>query len=369
MRPLWWILIAVAVIVLGGGGYWYHVHSTRYPSTDDAYVKANVVRVAPQVSGRVISVPVSDQQFVHKGQLLFKIDPRSFQLAVNQAQASLALTRQSVASLQAAVQAAQAEIANRQAQLANDRLHAQRMRRLYARHSVSKAQVDDANAQLKSARAALSLARAKLQQARMQLGTVGQRNERVKEAQAKLGQAKLDLSHTVVRAPCNGRLSNVSLQSGNMVEAGQSQFALVCNDRFWVYANFKETDLDRIRPGQKAEVKVDMYPGHTFRGVVQNIGAASGAAFSLLPPENATGNWVKVTQRVPVRILITDPSPKYPLRVQTSTEVTVDTGSGSTPAGRSFASLPDAATYGSSALQSNGPGAPAGASGGGSASP
>lgn len=357
MRPLWWILIGVAVVVLGGGGYWYHVHSVRYPSTDDAYVKANVVQVAPQVSGRVVSVPISDQQFVHKGELLFKIDQRSFKLNVEQAAANLALTHQSVNAMQAGVQAARAQLSSDQAQLANARLHDQRMHRLYTQHSVSKSQVDDADARLKSARAAVSLARAKREQAKQQLGTVGQRNERLRKAEAKLKQADLDLSHTVITAPCNGRVSNVSLQAGNMVQAGNPQFALVCNDKFWVYANFKETDLDRVRPGQKATISVDMYPGHTFHGVVQNIGAASGAAFSLLPPENATGNWVKVTQRVPVRILITDPNPRYPLRVQTSTEVTIHTGAGSTPKGHSFASLPDAPSYGSGVLNNPVPGA------------
>lgn len=335
-RVIIWSAVAVVVVALGIGGYFYYEHSIRYPSTDDAYVKANVVHVAAQVSGRTISVPVSDQQFVHKGQLLFKLDSQPFKVTLAQAQAQLALARQTVAADQAAVQAAQANVASAQATLHNAKLHYQRMRSLRSHSSVSQSALDDAQASLDTAKAKLGLEQAKLHQAKMQLGKTGNQNARVREAQAAVKKARLNLGYATIDAPCTGQLSNVSLQSGDMVQAGQQLFALVCTDKFWVYANFKETDLNRIRPGQKASISVDMYPGRTFHGVVQSINPASGAAFSLLPPENATGNWVKVTQRVPVRILVTNPSPHYPLRVQTSTNVTIDTGPNSQPVGSHY---------------------------------
>jgi len=347
-RVIIWSVVALVVVVLAVGGYFYYERSIRYPSTDDAYVKANVVHVAAQVSGRAIRVPVDDQQFVHQGQLLFKIDPQPFQVALAQAQAQLALARQTVAADRAAVQAAQANVQSAQATLHNARLHYHRMKSLRAHNSVSQSALDDARASLQTAKAKLGLSQAKLHQAKMQLGKPGNKNARVQQAQAAVRKARLNLGYTTVDAPCAGQLSNVSLQTGDMVPSGQQLFALVCSNKFWVYANFKETDLSRIRPGQKASISVDMYPGRTFHGVVQSINPASGTAFSLLPPENATGNWVKVTQRVPVRILVTDTNPHYPLRVQTSTEVTIDTGPGSTPAGNGYLTLKHRAGHGTS---------------------
>ncbi len=334
-----WSVVVIVAVALAVGGYFYYRHSERYPSTDDAYVKANVVHVAAQVSGRTSQVPVDDQQMVKKGQLLFKIDPRPFRIALAQAQAQLALARQTVSADQAAVSAAKANVESAQATLHNAVLHYRRMRSLRSHNSVSQSALDNARAALDTARAKVGLAKARLHEARMQLGQSGNGNARVQKAEAAVHQAKLNLSYTTVTAPCSGQLSNVTLQNGDMIQAGHQLFALVCSNRFWVYANFKETDLGRIRPGQKATIKVDMYPNHTFHGVVQSINPASGAAFSLLPPENATGNWVKVTQRVPVRVLVTNASPNYPLRVQTSTDVTIDTGPLGQSVGHNYASL------------------------------
>ena len=138
-------------------------------------------------------------------------------------------------------------------------------------------------------------------------------------------KAQWDLDHTEIHAPCSGYIAELGLQPGDSVQAGQPGFALICTDRYWVDANFKETELERIRVGQPVRVSVDMYPDHPFHGVVQSISGATGVAFSLLPPENATGNWVKVTQRVPVRVRITDSTAELPLRVGTSATVTIDT--------------------------------------------
>lgn len=328
-----WILITIAGIALMVAGYFYYQYKVRYPSTDDAYLKANVVKVTPQVSGQIDSLPVDDQQRVHKGQLLFSIDKRPFLYQAEGAQAALSLARQQVAADQAAVDAAKADVSDKQALLVNARRQYSRTRKLTQRHLRSQSDLDDAEAKLKGARAALQLARAKLKQAQKTLGSSGERNQRVKKAQATLKAARFKLAHTQVKAPCNGHIAGLTLQQGDMVNAGSSQFALVCSDRFWVYANFKETDITRIRPGQEADISVDMYPNHPFHGIVESINPASGAAFSLLPPENATGNWVKVAQRVPVRILVVDADPDYPLRVQTSAEVTLDTGAGHPPEG------------------------------------
>lgn len=333
-RLLKWGLVAMLALVVVIGGYWYYQHSIQYPSTDDAYIKADVVRVAPQVTGHVIAVPVSDQQYVKQGELLFQLDPKPFAYRVAQAKANLAQVKKTVAAQQAAVKAAAANVRDRQAKLQNARLHYRRTKDLAARHVAAQSELDDARASLDSARADLALAQAKLHQAKVQLGTTGKENSLIQQARSALDQDKLDLAYTHIHAPCSGQLSGVRLQPGDTVHAGEQQFALVCQKYFWVYANFKETDLTRIRPGQVASIYVDMYPNHTFRGVVENVNPASGSAFSLLPPENATGNWVKVTQRVPVRILFVNDSRNYPLRVQTSTEVTINTGPGSKPLGR-----------------------------------
>jgi len=329
-----WGTVVAAALAVAAGGYWYYRHGQYYPSTNDAYVKANVVKVTPQVSGRVAQIPVGDQARVHEGQLLFRIDPAPFRDRVRGARAQLALARQQVLADDAAVTAARAAVEDRNARLDNAQTQYRRAKTLAKRNAGSAARLDNARATMESAKAALRLARAKLHQAKVKLGKRGDKNEQVRQARAKLDQARLDLKHTRVTAPCTGQVSGVGLNAGDVVGAGHSQFALVCNSRYWVYANFKETDLPRIRPGQTAAITVDMYPGKTFHGIVENVNPASGAAFSLLPPENATGNWVKVTQRVPVRILVVDGRADYPLRVQTSTEVTIDTGTKAKPLGR-----------------------------------
>lgn len=334
IRTLKWSLVSGAALAVATGGYIYYRYNEYYPSTNDAYLQANVVKVTPMVSGRVITLPVNDQQQVKQGQQLFQIDPRRFQYQVQQAEAQLSLARQQVAADQAAVAAARAAIEDRQARLENARRQYQRTQKLVAQKVKPQSELDNARATLDSAKAALKLARAQLQQAEQQLGSSGQQNERIRSAQAQLDTARLDLSYTRQTAPCDGRLASLELQKGDRVSAGAAQFSLVCDDRFWVYANFKETDLTRIRPGQVATIDIDMYPNHPFHGIVESVNPASGTAFSLLPPENATGNWVKVTQRVPVRILVVDDSPAYPLRVQTSTEVRIDTGSARTPLGK-----------------------------------
>lgn len=334
-RSLRWGLVGTAAVAVSLSAYLYYRHTVRYPSTDDAYIAANVVTVGAQVTGRVIKVPVSNQQLVHRNQLLFELDPRPFHYRLQGARAQLAMARQTVTAEEAAVDAARAKVQDRQAQLDNARIHYRRIKRLAAKRLQSQSALDDARTAVDSARADLALAQAQLSQAKKTLGTPGQQNQRIRLARAQLKNVRLDLEHTKVYASCSGQLSGLKLQPGDTVTANDRQFALVCNNRYWVEANYKETDLTRIRPGQVATVSVDMYPDHTFHGIVESVNPASGTAFSLLPPENATGNWVKVTQRVPVRILMVNANPDYPLRVQTSAEVSIDTGGHSRPKGLS----------------------------------
>lgn len=320
-----WFVSGVVILAVAVGGYLYWRHGKLYPSTEDAYVEANVVRVAAQVTGPVTHVHVHDQQHVASGDSLFDIDRRPFELTVAQAQARLQMARQGMGSDMAAVRAAEAEVESHKVLLDKAQKNARRTADLRAQNFVSAQAHDDAVAAVDAAAAQLNVAQARLHQARVSLGSAGDQNQRIREAEAALKQAELDLAHTRVTAACEGQIAELSLQPGSTARAGNPLFALVCTDKFWVDANFKETQLERIRPGQPVELALDMYPGRRFEGRVETISRASGVAFSLLPPQNATGNWVKVTQRVPVRIAVLSPDPNYPLRVGTSAKVTVDT--------------------------------------------
>jgi membrane fusion protein, multidrug efflux system len=320
-----WVLFAVLSLAVAGGGYLYWRHGKLYPSTDDAYVAANVVRVASQVSGPITHVYVQDQEHLREGQVLFEIDRRPFELAMAQAQARLQIAKQGMGSDAAAVRAAEAEVQNQEVQLEKARTNARRIADLRRQGFVSAQAHDDAEAAVNAAAAQLAVAKARLHQARVNLGKTGDQNERIREAEAALKQAELDLAHTKVAATCDGQIAELSLRPGSTARAGNPLFALVCTDKFWIDANFKETQLERIKPGQPVDIQLDMYPGQHFKGRVETISRASGVAFSLLPPQNATGNWVKVTQRVPVRIAVASVDPAYPMRVGTSATVTVDT--------------------------------------------
>ncbi len=269
------LLCAVALVV-GIIGFW--AYGQFYVSTDDAYINANVVQIAPRISGQITRLYVINNQYVKQGQPLFEIDSTPFKIAVDEAKAQLAID---------------------QARLDNAQATATRMAALVKKHAVSSQQGDDAQAGLQSAFAATQLSK------------------------ANLDKAELNLQYTTVIAPTSGWVTNVVLREGNLAEANQPLFALISDQEFWVDANFKETDLNTIHSGQKVDIKIDMYPGHSFIGVVQSISGGSGNVFSLLPPQNATGNWVKVTQRVPVRVLVLNTDSRFPLRIGTSAAVKI----------------------------------------------
>jgi membrane fusion protein (multidrug efflux system) len=319
------VAVVTAAALLGATGYWYLHYEAAHPSTSDAYTNAHVVRIAAQVSGPVISVPISNHQRVRAGDLLFAIDPQPFQITLDQAEAALAVTGKDVAAAGAAVVAAQATVRQRQAAYDDASVNARRVEALVARGMMPAQAGDNAEAQLKEARATLDAAKSDLRRAIEQRGELGRGNAQIRLALAKVAQARLDLSHTQVRAPIDGVITELELRPGSTVDAGVTLFALVDEGRWWVDANFRETDLVRIKPGQPATVRIDMYPGVDFAGVVDSVSPASGAAFSLLPPENATGNWVKVTQRFPVKVVLRDIGPTHPLRIGATSTVTIDT--------------------------------------------
>ncbi len=317
-----------ALATVGAVLYGYQHYAARYPSTDDAYVIAAVVHVAPQVAGQVATVQVSDQQYVHRGDTLYAVDAKPFELAVELARANLAQVRQQVASAAAAVTSAEADQARLQVLLDNAELRARRSHDLQNASYLSRQAADDAEADRRAAEAALAVGRARLAEARAQLGAPGEENESIRAAKAALGDAQWRLDHTTVTAACDGRIAEKHLNPGDAVKEGAPNFVLVCDGAYWVEANFKETDLARIHTGQPVTIDLDMYPGIAFRGSVENVGGASGVAFSLLPPQNASGNWVKVTQRVPVRIKVLGHDADHQLRVGTSAQVKVDTTGG-----------------------------------------
>lgn len=331
MRYAKWIAIVVAVIAAGGGVYYYWRHKTLYPSTEDAYVQADVVYIAPQVTGKVMDVPVHDHEHVAPGQVLLEIDPDPFRIAFDQALAKRDLAHQQALAADAAVHAARAVVAQRRAEFTQAEANARRISRLYKRRTAAKSLLDQAVAARDADRAAVKQAQAQLHQSQQQQAAA---KAAVQVAQTAVQQARLDLSYTRIAAPASGELGSVGVKPGAVVSEGEDLMPLVEDGTFYVSANFKETELPRIQPGQPAKVQVDLYPGGPLRGRVASISPASGAAFSLLPPENATGNWVKVTQRFPVRIHILTQRLAAPLRVGASSTVTVDTtgaGTGGRP--------------------------------------
>jgi len=327
MRKTLKILFPLIILALiAGVGMWYFQHKKLYPTTDDAYVKANVVNIAPRITGKIDSVFVNENQFVKKGTLLVTIDPTPFQLAVDKAQAQLEHIKDQIQASQMAVEAAKSRVTQSEAELANTQVSTQRTLTLAKNGYVSKSAADDAVKNLKVAVASLASAKSQLRQSQNERGKLGNANAELRTAQAELAQAQLNLSYTKIYAPADGYIQNFDLRTGASVSAYSPITALVENNLWWIEANFKETDLARIRENQTATIKLDMYPGRIFKGKVMSLSSSSGTTFSLLPAENASGNWVKVTQRFPVRILISD-SNNAPLRVGASTTVTIDTQS------------------------------------------
>lgn len=313
------ITLAIAALVVGLA-IAYFAGLSR--STENAYINADVVSVASQVSGRVIAVHVKENQHVHKGDILVDIDPEPFAIVLERAQADLALARQSARQDNAEVAVARALITQAESDLANARNTYTRDQELVAQHFLSQQAVDDAQARMQALQASLEQARAKLTKALSAPVKTEERGD-VLKAQASINQARLDLAHTHLLAAQDGQISNLSLTPGSLVGVGTPLFALIADNSFHIDANYKETELPGIHPGQDVDIQIDMYPGQHFKGTVESISGGTGTAFALLPPQNATGNWVKIAQRVPVRIKFAPTDAEHPLRIGATATVSV----------------------------------------------
>jgi membrane fusion protein (multidrug efflux system) len=324
MKKAFKIGIAALVIAVGAtAGIRYWVKSSQVRATDNAYVNADIVQVASRENGQVAKVYVREGQLVNAGQVLFELDPAPFQVALSEAEAKLAEAEQSTREDKTTVSAEQAAVTQAEADLGSARNAYHRTHALVQQNYISKQAEDDALAKMKMAEAALEQAQAKLAGAKLHAAAVGAAPPAVLAAQAAVEQAKLDLEHTKVIASKDGWITNMTLVPGTTVTPNMPLFALVVRGSFWVDANFKETELPGIAVGQPADIRIDMLPGQGYHGVVEIIGNGTGAAFSLLPAQNATGNWVKVTQRIPVRIRFSGSDIMQPFRVGASARVDV----------------------------------------------
>jgi membrane fusion protein, multidrug efflux system len=324
-----WLLIGGLVVALVAGLAFY-LHGGRYESTDDASLQAGQGAVAANVSGQVIAIAVHENQIVKAGQLLFRIDPRPYQAAVDQATAELADARAQIQSRRANYQQGQAEIQAAQARLAYATGEAARQKQLLAEGISSQNQYDQAVLAVQTARQTVQTSTQQAASVKATLsGDVSlpaDRQPAVQAAQAALDRAKLNLGYTTVRAAQDGIVTRVDqLQLGDYVAASKPVFTLV-GRRIWIEANFKESQLHYMRVGQPATVTIDAYPGRTFTARVVSFSPGTGNSFALLPPENATGNWVKVVQRLPVELDFDRLPTDLPLHAGLSAQVSVDTG-------------------------------------------
>ncbi len=326
-RRLLFSLLPLALVV---GGYFY-VTGGRYMSTDNAYVQADILGVSTDVSGLVASINVHENETVKAGQVLFTLKPAPFRIALEGAQAELGQVHNQIMTLKASYQQALAEIQQAEADLPYYEASYTRQQNLVATRTASQAVLDQAKHDLDASRQKVTVARAQAQSALAQLGGDAsqpiEQNPLFLQAKAKVDDAQRRLDDSVVRAPFNGVVTNVnSLQIGSYLEASQQAFSLVSTDHLWILANPKETELTHIEPGQEATISVDTYPDVEWKGNVTSISPASGASFALLPSQNTSGNWVKVVQRIPMRVSITDTSGKPPLRAGMSVDVEINTG-------------------------------------------
>jgi membrane fusion protein (multidrug efflux system) len=325
----------VAIVALVSLGLW--LFGGRYVGTDDAYVHAAQLMVSTDVSGLVREVDVHQGQNVRAGQVLFRIDPKQFQIALDNAKANLAQTRLTILSMKNDYARMQKDIAAQQSQVAWNKVTFNRYASLLRLNSIAPAQYDQARFTLATSQSTLASLK---EQADVQLAKLGgsistpvEQLPQYRAAAAQVAEAERQLDHTVVRAPFGGTVTEVdSLQPGTLVVSALSAFSttsavgLVSTRKAWIEANMKETDLTHVHPGQPVDVTLDTYSGHNWKGEVESISPATGSAFSVLPAENASGNWVKVTQRVTLKVKLDLKPGDPPLRAGMSAYVSIDTG-------------------------------------------
>ena len=324
------LLTAGPVLVLAGALFVYATGG-RYISTDDAYVHAGKLTVATDVSGIVANVAVKESQQVDKGQVLFTLDQEPFQIALAGAQANLGMVRNQLTTLQATYRQKQAQIEQAKTDVAFYETTFQRQQDLLKRGVASQAAYDQARRDLDSARQKVTMTQSDAQSTLAQLGGNAdapiEQNPNYLAAQAQVDKAQRDLRRTTVLAPIPGIVTNVdALQVGEYLPAAQAAFSLVSSADVWIEANPKESDLTYLKPGAPAIVTIDAYPGREWQATVTSLRPATGTEFSVLPAQNATGNWVKVVQRVPIRLTVQMPADAPPLRTGMSATVEIDTG-------------------------------------------
>ena len=334
-----WIALMLSVpLLIAVAGLYFWLTSGKTISTDNAFVGAPTASVAPEVSGKIIDVAVAENKQVKAGDLLFRIDPAPFRIAVMQAEAAAGNAQLQIAQMSGTAASRDADVANKQAEIGSARAAVilarqsfNRQAELMKRGFTTRAQLDAAQADLVSAQqaeaAAVAAQRSAVESARASRAMLGAGpdgvNPLVEAAAASRAQAQLNLARTEVRAPIGGRITGTDrLQVGNVATQSLPIVSIVGSSGYWIEANFKETQLAKVRIGQRATVEIDALPGREFAAQVTGIGAGTGSEFSLLPAQNATGNWVKVTQRVPVRLMLLE-KPDIALVTGWSAKVTV----------------------------------------------
>ncbi|MBR0935585.1 HlyD family secretion protein [Bradyrhizobium jicamae] len=326
-RPLIW---GVPALVAAFGAAMYF-SDEPYVSTDDAFVRAAKITVNARVAGQAVEIAVHDNERVHQGQVLFRIDPEPYQIAVDQAEAQLGTARLQIDALKATYRQQQAELQSARDTAAYDEREYERKKALVVSDFTPRATFDRADTDLKVARQ--HVASIEQQVANTVAALDGNpdieidRHPTVRAARAQLDRARLNLSYATVRAPDDGVVTRVDdLQIGGFVNPGAPVFSLLSSHRIWIEANFRETGLTHMHPGQQATIDVDAYPGHALKAHIVSMSPGTGSDFSVLPPENATGNWVKVVQRLPVRLELDEVDPNRPLFSGISVTARVDTG-------------------------------------------
>ena len=326
-RPILFALLPIALIA---GGYFY-VTGGQIMETDNAYLQADMVGVSTDVAGTVAAVNVHENEEVRAGQVLFQLKPDSFRITLEGAEAKLAAARNELLNLKASYAQTLAQIAQVEADIPYYQTAFDRQQTLITNAAASHATYDQAKHDLDAAKQKVTVAKAQAETTLAQLG--GDANQPIEqnplylEAKSAVDDAQRQLDDTTVRAPFDGVVTNVNaLQPGSYLDAAQQAFSLVSTKNMWIAANPKETELTYVKPGQPVTITVDTYPGVEWKGKVASVSPASGASFALLPAQNTSGNWVKVVQRIPMRVTIDDTAGKPPLRVGMSTLVAVDTG-------------------------------------------
>ena len=310
-------------------GLYLYAAGGRYVSTDNAYVKANVIIITPEVSGRVTSVLVADNQAVEAGDVLLQLDPSLLDIELNRARAQMAVIRIELESLRADYGETVVQIQQAEDKVRYLERRYKRQRKLLKQGLSSEEKHDEAKHTLQVARREVQIIQQRVQRVLAQLAgdevLSVEQHPRYQAAQATYDQAAIDLKATTIHAPASGIVSNMKLQVGEYAQAGKPVFSLIENYPIWIEANLKETQLTHILPGQQATIVADAYPDRVWESVISSIAPTTGAEFSILPPQNASGNWVKVVQRIPINLVITDQADGPQLRAGMTVSVRIDT--------------------------------------------